>query len=98
MFSFSCLKCGIFLIKALIFSIWPDIRLFSVSGIQLDIRQVKSGIRPDTGYLKRPDYPAGYPVHRYFQANKKVHKSNSSGIEYRWLVFHFFQYYTKEIS
>jgi hypothetical protein len=21
------------------------------------------GIRPDTGYHKRPDYPAGYPVH-----------------------------------
>jgi hypothetical protein len=27
---------------------------------------VKSGIRPDTGYQKRPDYPAGYPVHPYF--------------------------------
>jgi hypothetical protein len=24
-----------------------------------------SGIRPDTGYQKRPDYPAGYPVHPY---------------------------------
>jgi hypothetical protein len=23
----------------------------------------QSGIRPDTGYQKRPDYPAGYPVH-----------------------------------
>jgi hypothetical protein len=23
----------------------------------------QSGIRPDTGYKKRPDYPAGYPVH-----------------------------------
>jgi hypothetical protein len=35
------------------YSIWPDvrpdIRLFSVSGIRPDIRQVKSGIRPDTG-------------------------------------------------
>jgi hypothetical protein len=27
--------------------ILPDIRLFSVSGIQLDIGQGKSGIRPD---------------------------------------------------
>jgi hypothetical protein len=25
----------------------------------------QSGIRPDTGYQKRPDYPAGYPVHPY---------------------------------
>jgi hypothetical protein len=23
----------------------------------------QSGIRLDTGYKKRPDYPAGYPVH-----------------------------------
>jgi hypothetical protein len=23
----------------------------------------QSGIRPDTGYKKRPDYPAEYPVH-----------------------------------
>jgi hypothetical protein len=30
---------------------------FSVSGIWPDIRQVKYGIRPDTGYLKRSDYP-----------------------------------------
>jgi hypothetical protein len=21
------------------------------------------GVRPDTGYQKSPDYPAGYPVH-----------------------------------
>jgi hypothetical protein len=28
-------------------------------GIRLDIRRVKSSIRPDTGYKKRPDYPAG---------------------------------------
>jgi hypothetical protein len=27
------------------------------------IRQVKSGIQPYTGYKKRPDYQAGYPVH-----------------------------------
>jgi hypothetical protein len=26
---------------------------------------IKSGIRPDTGSLKRPDYPAGYPVHSF---------------------------------
>jgi hypothetical protein len=26
----------------------------------------QSGIRPDTGYQKRPDYPAGYPVHPYY--------------------------------
>jgi hypothetical protein len=38
-----------------IYSTWPDIQLFSVSGIRLDIRQVKSGIRPDTGNKKRPD-------------------------------------------
>jgi hypothetical protein len=24
-------------------------------------------IRPDTGYQKRPDYPAGYPVHPYLK-------------------------------
>jgi hypothetical protein len=23
---------------------------------------VQFGIRPDTGYQKRPDYPVGYPV------------------------------------
>jgi hypothetical protein len=27
---------------------------------------IKSGIRPDTVSLKRPDYPAGYPVHPYY--------------------------------
>jgi hypothetical protein len=44
-----------------------DIRIFLVSGtgIQLDIRQVKSGIRLDTEHQKRPDYPARYPVHPY---------------------------------
>jgi hypothetical protein len=41
----------------------------SVSGIRPDIRQIKSDIRPDTGYKKkgqiiRPHIrPAGYPVH-----------------------------------
>jgi hypothetical protein len=56
---------------------WPDIQLdiwaFSISGIRPDIRQVKSSIRPDTGCTvnKRPDYPAGYPVHPYiFIINK----------------------------
>jgi hypothetical protein len=33
-------------------SFCPDIRLFSESGIRPDIRQVKSDIRPDTGYQK----------------------------------------------
>jgi hypothetical protein len=33
----------------------PVIRLISVSGIRPDIRQVKSGIRPNTGSLKRLD-------------------------------------------
>jgi hypothetical protein len=27
----------------------------------------QSGIRLDTGYEKRPDYPAGYPVHPYYR-------------------------------
>jgi hypothetical protein len=31
----------------------------------------QSGIRPDTGYQKRPDYPAGYPVHPYSLNNYK---------------------------
>jgi hypothetical protein len=30
-----------------------------------DIRQVKSGIRPDTVYNMRTDYPAGYRMHLY---------------------------------
>jgi hypothetical protein len=38
---------------------------FSISCIRPDIRQVKSGIRPDTGYQKRADNLAGYPVHPY---------------------------------
>jgi hypothetical protein len=46
-------------------SIWPDILLFSVSGIQPDIRQVKSVIWPDTGYKKQDIRLAGYPVHPY---------------------------------
>jgi hypothetical protein len=29
---------------------------------QLNISRI-SGIRPDTGYQKRPDYPARYPAH-----------------------------------
>jgi hypothetical protein len=37
--------------------------IFMVLASRPDIRQVKSGIRPDTGYKKRPDYSAGYPVH-----------------------------------
>jgi MFS family permease len=36
--------------------------------IRSDIRQVKSGILPDTGCKKRPDVPAGYPVHSYFSS------------------------------
>jgi hypothetical protein len=35
-----------------LFSIWPVFRLFSVSIIRTDIRQVKSSTRPDTGYKK----------------------------------------------
>jgi hypothetical protein len=38
----------ILLIDMVISSIWPDILLFSVSGI----RKVSSGNRPDTGYKK----------------------------------------------
>jgi hypothetical protein len=47
------------------YSIRPDILLFSVSVIRPDVRQVKSGIRPDIGYNKKPDCPAGYPVHPF---------------------------------
>jgi hypothetical protein len=50
-------------IHMVISSIWPDIRLFLVSGIRPNIRQVKSDIRPHIRYKKRLDYPAGYPVH-----------------------------------
>jgi hypothetical protein len=35
---------------------------YTVSGLT-GYPAVQSGIRPDTGYLKRPDYPAGYPLH-----------------------------------
>jgi hypothetical protein len=49
-------------------SLWPDIRLFSVSGIRPDIRQLKSGIRSDTGYKKRPDYP----VHPHFKVGTQA--------------------------
>jgi hypothetical protein len=43
----------------------PDIRLILVPGIRPDIRQVKSGtgISPNPGIKKRPNDPAGYPVH-----------------------------------
>jgi hypothetical protein len=62
-------------VNIVIYSIRPDIRpdiwLFSVSGIQPDIQQVKSSIQPDiqqvkssiqpdTGYKK--NYSAGYPA------------------------------------
>jgi hypothetical protein len=40
-------------IEMVISSTWPD------------IRQVKSNIRPDTGYKKWPDYLAGYSVHPF---------------------------------
>jgi hypothetical protein len=54
-------------------SIWWDMRLFLVSGIQPDIRQVhKYGIRLDTRYLKSPYYAAGYPVHSYLQPSYPV--------------------------
>jgi hypothetical protein len=45
-------------------SIWPEVRLLSVSGIRPDIWQVKSDSFPDTGYQNRPVYPAGYPSSR----------------------------------
>jgi hypothetical protein len=41
-----------------------DIRQFSVSGICPDIRQSNPG-SANTGYQKRPDYPAGYLVNPY---------------------------------
>jgi hypothetical protein len=39
---------------------WQDIRQFSVSGIRSDIW-------PETGYHKRPYYPAGYPVYPWYR-------------------------------
>jgi hypothetical protein len=41
-----------------------------------DIVQVKYGIRPDSGDQKRPDYPAGYPVHPYKILFKRVYYLN----------------------
>jgi hypothetical protein len=37
-----------------------------------------TGIRPVTGYRKRQDYPAGYPVHPYWRSLQ--------GTRYRYLV------------
>jgi hypothetical protein len=42
-----------------IFSIRPD--------IWLPVGKSGTGIRPDTEYKKRSDYPAGYPFYLYFQ-------------------------------
>jgi hypothetical protein len=44
-------------------SIWPYIRLFSVSGIRPNIRQGKAGtgIRLDTGYKKGLIIPPDFP-------------------------------------
>jgi hypothetical protein len=50
------------------------------SGIRPDIRPVRSGIRPDTGYRKRPDYPAGYPAGRISGASLKI-KFSTGGAE-----------------
>jgi hypothetical protein len=49
------------------YGFWPDIRLFSVSDIRpgTPANQIRYGIRPETGYQKWPNYPAGYPVHPY---------------------------------
>jgi hypothetical protein len=33
---------------------------------------VQSGIRPDTGYQKRPDYAAGYPASRISGASLDI--------------------------
>jgi hypothetical protein len=43
------------MVTGILFIIWPDIQLFSVpvSDIRPDMRQVKSGIQPDTGYKGR---------------------------------------------
>jgi hypothetical protein len=60
-----------------IYSIWPDIRLFSVSGIGPDTENIRifgqiesagylaSQIRYPAGYriLKKAGRPGGYPVH-----------------------------------
>jgi hypothetical protein len=35
---------------------------YPVSGLT-EYPAVQSGTQQDTGYQKRPDYPAGYPVH-----------------------------------
>jgi hypothetical protein len=35
----------------------------SLAGYPTGYPAGQSGIQPDTGYQKRPDYPAGYPVH-----------------------------------
>jgi hypothetical protein len=45
------------------------------------------GIRPDTGYQKRPDYPAGYPVHpQYFKLIGNFLKSlNQPGVIHSYL-------------
>jgi hypothetical protein len=43
----------------------PDIRLIQKPniGYPAGYPPDQFGIRPDTGNKKRPDYPAGYPVH-----------------------------------
>jgi hypothetical protein len=54
----------------------PDICLFSVSGIWPEIRQVISGIRPDTGYQKSPDVSPGYPAGRISGASLAKNYTN----------------------
>jgi hypothetical protein len=59
--------------------------LFSVSGTRSDIRPVKSGMRPDTGFLKRADYPAGYPVHQWLKTCYGPSCLNTA--QHRYLVY-----------
>jgi hypothetical protein len=47
----------------------------SISNVRPDIWQVKSSIRPNTGYHKSSDYPAKYPMHRYFYDLDSVFES-----------------------
>jgi hypothetical protein len=44
---------------------------------------VQSGIRPDTGDQKRPDYPAGDPVHPYPQVSRYSSQTPTSSQLYQ---------------
>jgi hypothetical protein len=43
--------------------LWLDIRYPALPDIRPDIRQCNPVSGSDTGYQKRPEYPAGYPLH-----------------------------------